>query len=184
MVAQLDDYKNPIPEETEERERWKINDLGGANWCLRKLRAIRTEQAEARAMVKAEMDRLIEYQEQIDRAANDKAAWFESRLCEWHLEQIEADPKKKTIKLPLGTLKIRAQQPEYKRDDIALVEWLKANSLDGLVKVEEKPNWAELKKSIEVKGEKAFIKGTEMQVEGVVCIPRGDKFEVALAEVD
>lgn len=47
--------------------------------------------------------------------------------------------------LPGGKLILKKQNPEYKRDDKAVIEWLKANKGERYVKIKEELDWASLK---------------------------------------
>ena len=99
------------------------------------------------------------------RADRDKwVEWYKAKIAEiteqtdfdtMNLERMLADyfatvPHKKTktqesYKLPGGKLVLKTQNPEYTRDDKAVIEWAKANGLPQFVKVEEKLAWQELK---------------------------------------
>lgn len=99
------------------------------------------------------------------RADRDRwVAWYKDKIDEitqqtdfdtMNLERMLADyfatvPHKKTktqesYKLPGGKLVLKTQNPEYTRDDKAVIEWAKANGLPQFVKVEEKLAWQELK---------------------------------------
>lgn len=99
------------------------------------------------------------------RADRDKwVEWYKAKIAEiteqtdfdtMNLERMLADyfatvPHKKTktqesYKLPGGKLVLKTQNPEYTRDDKAVIEWAKANGFGQFVKVEEKLAWQELK---------------------------------------
>ena len=110
-----------------------------AEWALTKIREAR-----------ADRDRWVE--------------WYKAKIAEiteqtdfdtMNLERMLADyfatvPHKKTktqesYKLPGGKLVLKTQNPEYTRDDKAVIEWAKANGFGQFVKVEEKLAWQELK---------------------------------------
>ncbi|OPZ45537.1 MAG: Bacteriophage Mu Gam like protein [Firmicutes bacterium ADurb.BinA052] len=91
------------------------------------------------------------------------------------------DPQRKTFKLPAGAFQVRAQQPEYQRDDAALVRWLEEHVMPDYLELVKKPKWGELKKIIETKGGVATVAGEV--VDGITVVPRGLKFTVATEEV-
>ncbi len=110
-----------------------------AEWALAKIREAR-----------ADRDRWVE--------------WYKAKIAEiteqtdfdtMNLERMLADyfatvPHKKTktqesYKLPGGKLVMKTQNPEYTRDDKAVIAWLKENGMPQFVKVEEKLAWQELK---------------------------------------
>jgi len=100
----------------------------------------------------------------------------------------------KTYKLPSGTLKVKYQKPEYKRDEDKLTEFLKKNYTD-YVETIYKPKWAEFKKIVslnrdpivdEESGELIdytpyyLVDPNGKAVEGVVVIEREPVFEVQI----
>lgn len=110
-----------------------------AEWALTKIREAR-----------ADRDRWVEwYKAKIDEITQ------QTDFDTMNLERMLADyfatvPHKKTktqesYKLPGGKLVLKTQNPEYTRDDKAVIEWAKANGLPQFVKVEEKLAWQELK---------------------------------------
>jgi hypothetical protein len=74
-------------------------------------------------------------------------------------------------------LKLKFQPPEYKRNDELLLKWLKDNQMAEFIKVEEKPNWGEIKKKVIISGEKAITEDGQI-VEGVEVVERPPAFEV------
>ncbi|WP_031517715.1 host-nuclease inhibitor Gam family protein, partial [Desulfofalx alkaliphila] len=79
---------------------------------------------------------------------------------------------------PYGTLKMRAQQPQYQRDDAAIKEWARVNRPEVLVQQEPKLDWAALKKVLQVAGDKLVDPETGETVPGVVVVERQPKFSV------
>ena len=169
------------PREPEQRERFRIENSDQANWALRKLAIIRREMKQAEEQADREIQR-IEYwlKGELERLQGD-AEFFESLLCEYHRGIYEQNPKAKTVKLPAGALKLRAQQPEFKRDEDKLIVWLKGTGRADLVKIKESADWSALKKDVDVVNGQAIIKDTGEVVEGVTAIERPPKFSV---EVD
>jgi len=80
-------------------------------------------------------------------------------------------------KLPSGTLRRKYPKSEFKRDDDALVKWLKERNMKDYIKVKETADWANLKKSINVIGNKAVDENGEL-VEGITVVDRPPVFEV------
>jgi len=64
----------------------------------------------------------------------------------------EDDPKLKTMKLPHGTLKMRAQQPQYEYDESLMLPWAKKNLPEAVV-VKESVSKTPVKKHIKETGE-------------------------------
>lgn len=157
-----------------------------AIWALRKLKHILDEKAAVEAAAREEIKRVEDWLANEVKRLDADAAYFEGLLADYHRRVLAEDPRAKTIRLPHGTLKVRAQQPEYRRDEAALLAWVKANRPE-LVKVKEDVDWAALKKSLMVAGEDAgapfmpVVDGeTGAVVEGVLAVPRPDKFSVEI----
>jgi len=168
-----------LQEET--RERFTVDNDMKAEWCVSKIRKVRAEQ-------KRERDELLRqmqfYQDQmaiIDKQADEEAAFFESMLIPYFAERMESGFTKSTktqttYKLPTAKLILKKQGPKFDRKDDELLPWLKANRPE-LVKVEESPNWAELKKTVTVVGDSVVTKDGEV-VPGVKVTEQEDEFKV------
>lgn len=131
------------------------------------------------------------------RADRDKwVEWYKAKIAEiteqtdfdtMNLERMLADyfatvPHKKTktqesYKLPGGKLVLKTQNPEYTRDDKAVIEWAKANGFGQFVKVEEKLAWQELKDATAVFEGHIVTEDGEI-VPGVEVTNRDAKFVV------
>lgn len=122
-----------------EAEGFVIDTDAKAEWALQKIREAR---ADRDRWVNWYEDKIHEIKEQTD---------FDTM----NLERLLADyfatvPHKKTktqeaYKLPGGKLVLKTQNPEYKRDDKAVIAWAKENGFGQYVKVKEELAWQELK---------------------------------------
>lgn len=162
----------------DEKERFRVTGKDSANWCLRKIRALKSEMDENIKMAREEIERIQEWLEQVNTPLENSVKHFEALLEEYHIQVISEDPDRKTIKLPHGTLKLRARQPEYKRDEKTLLSFLKDNGLNEFIKVIEKPEWGVLKKNVELAGDKVVHRDTGLIVEGVTVEKRPPGFTV------
>ena len=170
-----------LKEETPVRERFEVDNDMKAEWVLSKIRRIRADQKKERDELIRQMQFYKDQMELVDKQADEEAAFFESMLIPYFAERMEAGFTKSTktqtvYKLPTGKLMLKKQGPVYERDNAELLPWLKENRPE-LVKVEESPNWAELKKSIKVVGESVVTKDGEI-VPGVKVTEQEDRFEV------
>jgi hypothetical protein len=91
-------------------------------------------------------------------------------------------PHKKTktqesYKLPGGKLVLKTQNPEYKKDEATVIEWLKKNDMAKYVKVEEKLDWAGLKEVTGVFEGHIVTEDGEI-VPGIDVVDREAKFVV------
>lgn len=174
----LDIIDEAIEEKSTGQEGFVIDNDNKAEWALRK---IAEERADAQRYINVCKSMIMEYEEKV-RKCEEKLAGKTAFLEEQLRQYLMSVPRKVTktqecYKLPGGTLKLRHQPPEFKRDDALLMKWLKENQLDDLVKVEEKPNWSEIKKRIVITGDKAVTEDGQI-VEGVEVVERPAVFEV------
>lgn len=123
-------------------------------------------------------------QEVIDQYER-RAAWYRFALEQWHRAELERNPRAKTIKLPSGDLRLRAQQPEwiYGSD---LVERLKEIGATDYIRVREEPDRAAIKKAAQViNGRAALVDQETGEVHElpIQVVDRPPKFEFKPAEV-
>lgn len=163
-------------------EKFKIKSMEQAEFFLSKVVEIREQKAEIEALAKEKIRVVTEatelWKEKEFNSLNSTESWFEGLLMEFANSKLY-DSKKKSLKLPSGTLGFRAQQNEYiYEDDKALIEFLKQNQKEALVtvKTSEALNKSEIKKVIVKDGDEIFIDG--LKVEGVQIINKEPKFEV------
>ena len=174
------DFDEALSMPEEEKERFKVKDNEGADWCLRKIKALKTQQDENTGLAQKEIDRIKTWEKAENEKLQNNIAFFEGLLLEYHLPIYQADDKKKTISLPNGKLKMRKQQPNFIRDDEKLVEYLKNTGQSDLVEVIEKPKWGEFKKNLEVSEDGSIVadKGTGELVDCIKAEIRPPKFTV------
>ena len=154
-----------------EDEGFVIDTDAKAGWALDKIREAR-----------ADRDRWVEwYKAQIEKIT------AQTDFDTMNLERMLADyfatvPHKQTktqesYALPGGKLVLKTQNPEFKRDDKTVIEWLKQNGGERYVKIEEKLDWSALK------GDTAVFDGNIVNVDGEIIpgievIDRDPKFIV------
>ena len=157
-----------IPEVPEERERFKIESKDQAAWALRKMSRIKAEIEENNKVAQAEIERITAWRDEENEKLERSISFFEGLLYEYFMALRQEDPKLKTIKLPHGTLKMRAQQPQYEYDEAQLLPWAKENLPDAVV----------VKESVAKTPVKKHIQETGEVVPGVTIIERPEKFSV------
>ena len=157
-------------EEREELEEVACFDDDSAEYLLRRIREANAQYERMESWYDMQLKKCAEIR---DRTV----AWAERGL-RYYLEVNPAAKKTKTqlsYELPGGKLVLKAQQPEYERDEEKLVAWLKKNDLGGMVKVKETANWAELKKTLKADGDCMVTTDGEV-VPGIKVIEREPKF--------
>lgn len=122
--------------------------------------------------------------------------WYEKKIAEikaqtdfntMNLERMLAEyfatvPHKKTktqesYSIPGAKLVLKTQNPEYKRDDKTVIEWLKQNNMTDFIKVKEELAWADLKGATATLEGRIVTEDGEI-VPGVAVIEREAKFVV------
>lgn len=182
-------------EELEENNDFVIDTDEKAEWAIKK---IAEERAETQRYISVCEDAIKTYRDKIEKAKSDldnKTSYLTHQL-RLYMDTVKAKESKtqKTYKLPSGTLKVKYQKPEYKRDEEKLTEFLKKNYTD-YVETIYKPKWAEFKKIVslnrdpivdEESGELIdytpyyLVDPNGKAVEGVVVIEREPVFEVQI----
>lgn len=154
-----------------ESEGFVIDTDAKAGWALDKIREAREDRDR---WVKWYEDKIAEITAQTD---------FDTMNLERMLAEYFASvPHKKTktqesYSLPGGKLILKTQNPEYKRDDKTVIEWLKKNNGGEFIKVKEELAWADLKAKTAALNGKLFSEDGE-EIPGVEVIDRPEKFVV------
>lgn len=160
--------QNTIPETEEIEVRSTIE----AKW-----------QFEQRRKIIADRDELIAYYE--DQIAKVKAdadykIGFIDRALFAFFQTVEHKKTKtqESWSIPAGKLMLKKQAPEFKRDEKAVIDWLKQTPEGSqYVKTVESLDWANLKKDSTVVGNSIVTADGEI-IPGVEVIEREDKFVV------
>lgn len=158
-------------------EGFKVMDEETADWALRKLRKIEEQRKEDIALAEAEIQRIEAWQEQVCEKHQRDTDYFQGLLAEYAFKQRQSDPNWKSLKLPNGVVRFRKQQPKFNYEDDKLLDSLKAHNRTDLIKVEESPDKANLKKQFRVNGDKLFNPATGEAIDGVTIEEREDRFE-------
>ena len=180
----------------EEDKTFVVDTDEKAEWAIKK---IAEERAEAQRYISVCQNAISTYQDKIEKAKADldnKTSYFTFQL-QRYMDTVKAKETKtqKTYKLPSGTLKVKYQKPEYKRDDDKLTEFLKKNNYTDYIETIYKPKWGEFKKIAslnrdaivdEETGELIdytpyyLVDANGNKVEGVEVIEREPVFEVQI----
>lgn len=177
MAMELAEY---LDRETgiEERESFIVDNEQKANWALRKIRQLQEKRVANIELAENEIERINMWLDDINSELEQSIDFFTGLLEQYHRRIFEQDPKAKTIKLPHGKLKMRKQQPEFIRDNDKLLSWLKQSNKTDYIVVKESPDWAQLKKTLQVAGNALVDTETGEVVEGVEVVEREPKFSV------
>ena len=158
-------------------ERFVIDNDKKADWAIEK---IKDERAEFERLRKIALDRIAELnqrvkelQERTDRRTGN----LEALLVEY-FQTVKPTKVTKTqaqYELLSGKLVMKHQQPEFIRNEAALLSWAETTAPE-YVRVEKKVSWADLKKKADVSGEDVLYEGEV--IPGITAKARPDVFEV------
>ncbi len=133
----------------ETKERFKIEDIDQLNWAFRKINALKGELDKKRELAAAEIERITMWINEEKKPIEDSINYFEFLIKEYHLKQLEENPKAKTLTTPYGKSESRASKSQPKlTDKETALNFVKENNLDEFIK--EDINWGEFKKSLSV----------------------------------
>lgn len=154
-----------------EAEGFVIDTDAKAEWALQKIREARTDR-----------DRWVKwYKEKIDEitAQTDFDTMNLERMLAEYFANVphKVTKTQESYKLPGGKLVMKTQNPEYKRDDKAIIDWVKANGMPQFVKVKEELAWQELKDATAVFEGHIVTEDGEI-IPGVEVVNRDAKFIV------
>ena len=183
-------------EDLEQDSTFVIDNDEKAEWAIKK---IAEERAEASRIISVCQDAIRRYNDTIKKTEDglESKTGYLTHQLRLYMNSVKAKESKtqKTYKLPSGTLKVKYQKPEYKRDEDKLVEFLEKNNYTSFIKTESKPEWGEFKKIINIKRDPIVdeesgelidytpyyvVDSTGKVVDGVEVIEREPTFEVEI----
>ena len=154
-----------------EHEAFVIDTDAKAEWALAKIREAR-----------ADRDRWIEWYQKKIQEITEQTDFNTMNLERMLFEYFATVPHKVTktqesYSLPGGKLILKTQNPEFKRDDKTVIEWLKQNGQTQFIKTKEELAWSDLKSKTAVLNGKLFSEDGE-EIPGVEIVEREAKFTV------
>ena len=174
----MSEARQILPEEEQEEQLQEVAcfDDSSAEYLMRRRREAIEQYDRMAAWYELNLKKAAEIRD-------NTIAWAERGLRSF----LDVAPVKKTktqisYELPSGKLVLKVQEPEYIRDDSALVPWMKQNGMDGMVKVKESANWAELKKQLKEGPDGTMVTEDGEIVPGVKAEHREPKFTVTMNE--
>ena len=175
-MEELSIYDATQEDNDNELKRWKVTNDKEAEWVIEKAEAKLVEVRRFRMAIENKIMDLKDKLERLDNEEQSTIEWRNSFLLEY-FESVDDKFKKKTktlekYRLPSGEIVKKFPAPEYKRNEVKLLEWVKGNKLDGFIEVKETVKWAELKKGTIQVGNNVVLEETGEVVEGVELIER------------
>jgi len=169
-------------EKQEEQQGWRIENDAAADWAIEKIKFYRAELERKKRLAEEKKRQIDEWLKSEQEKAERQIAFFEQKLYEYFtsLDPSLLQKSKTQTKYELfsGTLKLKKQNPLIERNDEILLKWLEESELTDFIKVKKEPNWAELKKKMDINGNRAVYKDTGEIIPGIKVEPQPDKFVV------
>ena len=115
-----------------------------AGWAVKKIAAKRAERDEMIAWYKAQIKKAEEETE-------NETAYLEKLLRDFFATVPHKTTKTQdSYTFPGGKLILKTQNPDYKRDEKTVIEWLEQNKMTDFVKVKKELDWDGLKKVTDI----------------------------------
>ena len=185
----LADLNQAIKEEEEkaldidyqEEDNELIKNQAQANYFCKVVAELREEKNKKNELIDQEIQRIKNHYEQFRLKQNNeidrKIEFLERCLKSFAIKELEGS-KKKSIKLPYGTLSFKKQQDKYEYNEELIMDWLKNNNYTKYIntKTIESVDKKALKKESHVCNGYLFIDNNK--VDGVTVTKQDDKFEI------
>ena len=119
----------------------------------------------------------------IRRANEDTEAYFAALLADYFdTVPHKATKTQESYSLPSCKLVLKAQQPEFNRDETVLCDYLDKKGRDDLVRITRRADWAALKKTLKVMEDGTCVDADGEVVEGVQAFSRLPEFKIEMKE--
>ncbi|MBN3398112.1 host-nuclease inhibitor Gam family protein [Clostridium botulinum] len=133
----------------ENQETFKIEDLKGASWALRKIKECKESILEKEELAKAEKERIDNWLDNETKSDLVSLEYFNGLLLQYYKELKQSDPKAK-ITTPYGKVTARKNKKWNYGNEEELIKYLASNGYDNLIELKEEVNKTELKKNFSV----------------------------------
>lgn len=120
----------------ERTEGFKIENLEGATWAFRKLRAIEAKKAEIKAIADEEKARIELWEEQQLKQYEADTEFFEGAISAYFIEE-RAKDKKFKLSTPYGKVSSRKTEKYIYEDEQAIKDYCNVNEIDAIRVKEE-----------------------------------------------
>lgn len=128
----------------ERAEGFKIDNLEGATWAFRKLRAIEAKKTEIKAIADEEKARIDLWEEQQLKQYEADTEFFEGAISAYFIEK-RAKDKKFKLSTPYGKVSSRKTEKYIYEDEQAIKDYCNVNEIDA-IRVKEELDKAAFKK--------------------------------------
>lgn len=164
-----------------ENERFAITSDEQANFFLRRLQEIRSEKDKINTTCNNEIERFVSkvnnFRSKEILSLENTESYFSTLLEAYAKKQLEGS-KKKSLKLPFGTMSFKKGQRKVLYDDETLSKFIKENNLNQFIRTKEEINKADLKKALEFNEENGIALLNGQVVEGITTTPGEENFSI------
>lgn len=129
----------------EEITKFTVDSLESANWCFRKIRALKAQVTETNSIADAEVSRIETWRKKENEAAESSISYFESLLTEYYRALKEENPKAK-LSTPYGKVSSRKQKKWNYNNEEEIINYLTQNGYNNLLKIKQSIDKSNLKK--------------------------------------
>lgn len=186
FLADLQEYLNDqeaIALDINESNEYLINDKSQADYFIKLSKQCENDINDIKEYIEAEKERYLQLLENymIDQImAVEKRKQFYDDALEAYIHRELDGTKKRSIKLPHGTLALKKQQPHYTYEDEDIIDWAKEMCPDIVKTTIPEPKVSIDKKKLKEQGEiidgLLYIDG--LQVPGVQVEIKDDAFSI------
>jgi hypothetical protein len=186
FLADLQEYLNDqeaIALDINESNDYLINDKSQADYFIKLSKQCENDINDIKEYIEAEKERYLQLLENymIDQImAVEKRKQFYDDALEAYIHRELDGTKKRSIKLPHGTLSLKKQQPHYTYEDEDIIDWAKEMYPDIVKTTIPEPKVSIDKKKLKEQGEiidgLLYIDG--LQVPGVQVEIKDDAFSI------
>ena len=170
--------------EDKSEQGFVVDDDSKASWCLRKIKKMKKKlndnerlAEELISKIEKEIRDLEEWRDSENEKIKNNIDFLQNKLRGYADSLRDEDPDLKTYSLPYGDLKFRKQRPTWKYDEDKLLEFLE-ESKPKMIRIKKKPDKRNIKKEVEVVGNKVVLPDSGEVVEGITIVDRPENFKV------
>ncbi len=121
------------PDEEEVAESWHVEDLGSAEWAMRRVAKATQELAEIDAAEQQWREEIDEWRAKVAKRPNQTVEFFTEHLSRFARNRRAINEDKKTLVLPSGEVRTKISKEKIVVDDKqAAIEWARTGAPDAI----------------------------------------------------
>ena len=163
-----------------EKENFAITSDEQANFFLRRLEEVRSEKDKINNTCNQEIERFTarvnNFRAKETLSLENTERFFCTLLENYARQQLEGS-KKKSIKLPFGTMSFKKSPRKMVYDDEVLMNFIKTHNLNDFIRIKEEINKKDLKSQLKIT-EDGIVTLDDQVVEGITTMPGETTFSV------